>query len=70
MARFASVAELAAFLSKLDPDYAQHELHCGRRVSGLHSTLQTSVSYITSTVTCQGCTLVISKQELIVQVSR
>ena len=26
MARFGSEAELAAFLSKLDPDYAQHAL--------------------------------------------
>ena len=26
MARFGSVAELAAFLGKLDPDYAQHAL--------------------------------------------
>ena len=69
MARFGNVSELATFLGKLDADYAEYARPCGRRVSRLRGSLQTSVSHIILLVMCQTGTLMTLKQELIQQVS-
>ena len=52
MVDLGSIAELAAFLGKLQSTMLSMHLHYGRRVSGIHNSLQTSVSLIILHVMC------------------